>query len=232
MSEDAATYNFEETLLAPNYPPGFEPDERTRGRRLLAECPEFRLWEMDQPGGEQVLESSDAIDNALKKYSYGLNDATNPSERIALATALESLANVSRAFPTQPMPLSVFYSPEYHFDYPGNAATCSKLAATLGMEILEVLRSNDPDQRAEECVGKFRNAINHLIRHESGKAGQRPEYLLILHAQGHFRITRERPTKTYLMERLERLGITYSGRNQKSRWREKFSNSGLADLPA
>ena len=41
--------------------PDFQPD----GRKLLAECTEFKLWEMYYLGGEQVLESSDAINKAL-----------------------------------------------------------------------------------------------------------------------------------------------------------------------
>lgn len=216
------------TLLGHQYHPDFEPD----GRRLLTECPEFKLWEMYKPGGEQVLESSEAIEKALRKYSYNINDATNQRERIAMAAALESLANVALSFPSQPMPLATFFhSKAYDFDYPGNSSTCSKLAATFGMEILEVLRSNDPEQRAEECVGKFRNALNHLIRRNSHKALKNAEYLLIIHAQGHFRVQRERPTKAYLMERLQRFGIEYIGKNRKSTWREKFANAGLADLP-
>ena len=207
-------------------PPGFE-----KGRRLLAECPEFKLWEMYKPSGEQILESSIAIETAYHKERLRINDASDPIERIAWATALSRLAGVAHAFPDEPMPLEVFFSYDYNFKWPGNAATATKLAATLGKEILGVLNSADSKQKAEECVGKFRNALDALIRERSAKAVFCTEYLLIIHARNHFKVYKERPQKSLLREQLEKIGISYKGKNVKAKWREKFSNAGLGELP-
>jgi len=69
------------TLRESSFPPGFDED----GRRLLAECPEFKLGEMYKPGGEQILQRSIDIETAYHKERLRINDASDPIERIAWA---------------------------------------------------------------------------------------------------------------------------------------------------
>ena len=232
MKKALGKINFKGTLLEASYPPGFDEE----GRRLLAECPEFKLWEMYQPGGEQILERSPVIERAYHKarlrISGASDGASDPIERIAWATALSRLVEIARKSPPEPMPLEVFLSTDHNFHWPGNSATASKLAATIGKEILGVLNSADrADQKAEVCVGKFKNALNALIRDRACTAVRFTEYLLIIHAEGYFRSTMARPTKSDLIERLGFLGISYKGANAKAKWREKFANVGLGELP-
>ena len=228
MKKALGKINFEGTLLEASYPPGFDEE----GRRLLAECPEFKLLEMYQPGGEQILERSPAVEIAYHKERLRINSASDPIERIAWATALSRLVGIARKSPPEPMPLEVILSIDHNFHWPGNSATASKLAATIGKEILGVLNSADrADQKAEECVGKFKNALNALIRDRDCKAVRFTEYLLIIHAEGYFRSTMARPTKSDLIERLGFIGISYKGANAKATWREKFANVGLGELP-
>ena len=80
-------------------------------------------------------------------------------------------------------------------------------------------------------MGKFKNALDALIRDRACTAVRFTEYLLIIHAEGYFRSTMARPTKSDLIERLGFIGISYKGANAKARWREKFSNAGLGELP-
>lgn len=230
MNTPRADYNaaFKGTLLEASCPSGFSHD----GRRLLAECPEFKLLEMYEKGGEQVLESSEAVERAYHKAQLKINDAPCSDERIAWAIALSRLAGVAQAAPPEKMALEELFSYDYKFRWPGNAATASKLAMTLGREILGVLESKDPAQKAEECVGKFKNALDALIRKQSCSAVRTTEYLLFIHAQGSFRLNLKRPTKSDLSERLGYIGISYKGKNAKAKWWEKFSNAGLGELPA
>lgn len=84
----------------------------------------FQLLELSVDGGAdrfsavgkaERVESSIAIETAYHKEGLRINDAPDPIERIAWATALSCLVGVGHAFPDEPMPLEVFFSCAYDF---------------------------------------------------------------------------------------------------------------------
>ncbi|TAG09502.1 MAG: hypothetical protein EAZ42_06560 [Verrucomicrobia bacterium] len=207
------------------YPEGFE----NGGKRLIAECPEFSLWEKYDALGEEILEISDSIKNILTKISRGINDADDFDERIKLSTALSHLAGHAQTLPSAKLSLEQFTRLD-PWSY-GNARLSGELAETLGKQILAVISSTDPKQKAEECVGKFRNALDMLIRENSAQYVFATEHLLIRVAMSQFFSSRIRPSKSSVRAGVERLGVSYRGKNANATWKDKFMKAGLGDLP-
>ena len=190
-------------VLDSEYPEGFDD----RGRRLLAECPEFRLYELFREGGEEYLERSESLEKALKKASFSINDADGTEKRIAWAEALQCLAAMSLG--------------TYH----GGLPLLNRLVETIGKEVAEML--TDEKGSPEKAAAAFKSALNSLTRKRF-----KTERLLILHAEGYFRVFRKRPTKTELIRQMEYLGICFHGKNARAdTWPGKFILAGLGDLP-
>ena len=61
--------------LLGNYAPGFEND----GKRILAKCPEFKLWELYHEGGPQKLETDEGIHRAEQKALLRIREAKDES---------------------------------------------------------------------------------------------------------------------------------------------------------
>lgn len=207
------------TLLDIQYPPGFDKN----GRRILAKCPEFKLVEMYEIGGKVILETSDKIETALMQALFRINSAFEKGDtgkRIQWAMALRKLhlfTTLGRDRGYMPIALG--------------------LAATLGEEVDDVLKSTSPEDAAEKAGRKFTNAILALAR-QAGKIEDKrsskavsAEAVLIWEAQGNFQYYRKRPTKSDLRRRLELIGFDIKGNDIKRRWEERFRAAALDKLP-
>lgn len=190
-------------VLDHEWPEGFDE----RGRRLLAECPEFRLYELFREGGEEHLERSESLEMALKKASLSMNDADGTEKRIAWAEALQCLAGMSLG--------------TYH----GGLPLLNRLVETIGKDVAEMLM--DDKATPEKVSAAFKAALTAVHRRKITI-----ELLLILHAEGYFKAFRKRPTKTELIRKMEGLGFIYRGKNARAdTWPGKFILAGLGDLP-
>ena len=215
MTSDQADQNpsrgtiYPQGFLAQARPAGFES-----GKRLIAECPEFRLWELYRPGGPEVLERSPLVEEAFQKARFGIYKAGNHVRRIELALALECLARMARRL-------------EQGDDIEGCRQVCEVLARTLGREIADV---------ADGC--KTSDPLNLIKSSLAAVSQERPteemptEFLLISAASFLFAASRIRPTQAALKEALKAaFGREYLGKNSAKTWAEKFSLAGLEALP-
>jgi hypothetical protein len=206
--------------LLGNYPPGFEND----GRRLLAECPEFKLWELYHEGGPQKLETDEGIQRAEQKALLGIrdpknNDGDDPSIKINRALALHFLLRFKELG-----------------CWEGALPTAKRLAESFVPLIEEVLRANDEEEANEvaERAGKsLKTAILTLRRKVKKKSSQKfpAAALLIRLAQGSFQYTQKRPRKSELQNEMERLGYPFNGKDSTGKWRALFQIVELDKLP-
>ncbi len=181
-------------VLDSDWPEGFDD----RGRRLLAECPEFRLYELYRQGGEKYLERSESLGKALMKASHSMNDADGTEKRIAWAEALDCLARLSLGGSW------------------GRLTLLDRLVETIGKEVAEMLM--DDKATPEKATAAFKAALTALQRKKITT-----ELLLIISAELHFKESRKRPTKTELIRNMEGRGFIYRGKNARATWSDKFN---------
>lgn len=212
------------SLLVVSRPPGFDK----HGRHLLAKCPEFKLYELYKPGGEQEIETAPEIEHALWRALFRINDSWETEtrdERIAWVVAVKKLHNFTVRRYKQG-------------DYTGAVPVACELAATLGMRIEAALASkDDPKITARRCGDMFRDTVSALLREANRSPDGRTDKLipavvvLIWEAQGMFQYMRKRPRKSELRKRLTAIGYGFSGPTATARWRELFRRAGLNKLP-
>jgi hypothetical protein len=189
------------SLLHKEWPSGFGKD----GRRLLAECKQFRLYELYHEDGPQIIERSERIEKIWKRLFFGTNDAEGAEKRMAWAEALLRLSNMSQGKQGGDIPLA------------------KRLADTIGKEISDMLWD---EKTVEECIATFKTALLAIQRNNL-----KPEYLLLLNAEGYFMGHGKLPTKTLLIRMVEKFGFNYTGKNKRSDWLKRLTTAGLDDLP-
>lgn len=210
------------SLLTVEYPQGFGED----GRRLLAKCPEFQLYELYEEGGPTELVTRPAIERALWRAIFRIKGPhTGPwseetNRRIDWAIAFKKMMRYQeRGFTGSDVPLA------------------QALAKAMAPEISKVLSSKEARGEADKVATMFRDAILALareagaIRDYRAKLKISTEALLIWEAQGTFMHTRKRPRKSYLRERLMALGLRPPKKKEAADWREWFARAGLDKLP-
>ena len=209
--------------LLGNWPPGFE----NGGKRILAECPEFKLWELYHEGGPTELETDARIQRAERKALFRIKGALDGSWGKE-----EEIFRVNRA-------MALFYLvrfKELGFEK-GALPIAKRMAESFVPLIEEALNSDDPQCAAENAGKSFRDAVLALARQagkiKDGRArfSVKAEAVLIWVAQGQFEYRRERPTKSMLKERLELIGYGIKGKDSAKRWEVRFENAGLENLP-
>jgi len=205
--------------LLGNWPQGFE----NGGKRLLAECPEFKLWELYHEGGPQVLETSEEIKTAEYKalwHSRDKDDDEPISIRIDRCIALHYLLRFKE----------LGYSE-------GGVPTAKKMAETFMPLIEEALKADNTDQAttaADRAGNKLKGAILTLRRKMERKQSEKrfpAKVLLIRLAEGSFQYSKVRPRKSELQQNMEMLGYTFGGKDSAGKWRELFETSKLENLP-
>ena len=210
------------SLLMVEYPPGFD----SGGRRVLAECPEFRVVELYKVGGETELETAPEIERAYWRAIFRIkgshvgpwSDETN--RRIDWAIALKKMMRFKeRGYTGSDVPLA------------------RALSETLGPAIKNVLESQDIEGGADGVSKMFRDAVLALAREDGKIKDGRAKLsipsvaILIIEAQGIFQHLHARPTKSFLRERLEMIGYGIKGKDASARWRERFEQACLDKLP-
>ena len=208
--------------LLGNWPLGFEND----GKRLLAECLEFKLWELYREGGPQEIETSGRIQRAERKALFRIKGALDGSWGKE-----EEIFRVNRAMAL----FCLVRFKELGFEE-GALPTAKRMAESFVPLIESVLNSSDPKEEAEKAGAKFRDALLALARSadkiKDGRSSHvKAEAVLIWVARGQFEYRRERPTKSMLKERLELIGYGIKGKDSAKRWEVRFENAGLENLP-
>ena len=208
-----------QSLLDFKYPEGFDET----GRRLLARCPEFALYELYKVGGPTELVTASKIEMAMLQSMFRINNpfgGANKDERIDLAVALLKIWRFKkRGFESCEVPLA------------------QEVGKVLGSAMSKVLRSSNCANEADKIGKKFRDAVLAVAR----CAGKIPDKrskkkagaiaVLIWEAQGQFQHKRIRPKKSHLIERLEAIGYGIKGKDAKKRWEIRFISAGLDRLP-
>jgi hypothetical protein len=189
------------SLLDHEWPLGFEKN----GRRLLAECKQFHLYELYHEGGPRIIECSERIEKIRQRLFFTTNDAEGSEKRIAWSEALLRLTHMSQGKQGGDIPLA------------------KRLADTIGKEISDMLLD---EKTVEECTATFKTALLAIQRNNL-----KPEYLLLLHAEGYFMGHGKLPTKTLLIQMVEKCGYNYTGKNKRSDWLKRLTLVELDDLP-
>ena len=209
------------SLLTISYPPGFDDD----GRRVLAECPEFKLIEMFKEGGQQILETSPEIEEAEWAAVFRIKGLANGDwgeparQRIRFAIAIQRLIQFKKMGGMD-----------------GCLAVARRFADALVPEIERVYSSKSPATIAESIGGKIKDAILANLRNDGLIKDNRTTHVpavavLIWEAKGQFMHTRRRPQKSDLRKRLEMIGCGIKGKDAAARWRERFMKAALGNLP-
>lgn len=215
------------------------------GKRLIAECPEFKLYELHKPGGPTFVVRSESVDKAYHKALFRIIDrressTTSENDRIVWAKALLSLADYTSS-------ASKFSAPAYAnsgsldlkeaFQGNGGMAVARRLAFTIGQDMVAMLDSKDVKNSIEDCAAAFKNALRAyacakgLLSDERSIWNISKEYLIIVHAEIEFQRTRQSPTKENIRLMLENLGIKMPGKDPKGKWQDAFIRAGLGNLP-
>jgi hypothetical protein len=201
--------------LLGNWPPGFEDG----GRRLLAECPEFKLFELYCIGGRQIVESSTTIEEAemgvlmrIKEVSRG-EWGKRALKRILAARAISRLIEYKKVTSL----MSDFLVPELEKAYSlKNPEALKKAARNIGTMVEDAVLAN---LRRDGLI-------------PDGRATHLPApAVMIWVAQSQFVDTKKRPTKSYVKRRMEEIGYTINGKDSAARWRERFMKAALDELP-
>jgi len=208
------------SLLDFKYPEGFTE----RGRRLLARCPEFALYELYKVGGPTELVTAPPIERAMLRSLLRINNSKNNAdtdERIDLAVAFLKIWRFKkRGYKGSEVPLA------------------REVGVALGSSMSKVLRSSDCTNVADIIGKKFRDAVLAVARYVGKIPDKRSEKkvgavaVLIWEAQGQFQQLRARPKKSHLIKRLEAIGYGISGKDVKEKWNDRFIFAGLDRLPA
>jgi hypothetical protein len=212
------------SLLHSEWPPGFDE----HGRHLLAECAEFKLYELYRAGGDTELEYAAPVEQALFRSLFRITDPDEPNttistveERIETSKALLSLLRCAQR-DNEADPFS-----------PGGAAVGTRAARTIG----KLLQRNIEGGSLEDVANVLKTCVRGVFAHEGRLPDKRSrkntpiEAVLISHAAGYFRFFRKRPSKRELIKRLEAIGYGYRGNDRASKWRAAFDRAGLSELP-
>lgn len=208
------------SLLDFKYPEGFDES----GRRLLARCPEFALYELYEIGGPTELITAPKIERAMLRSLLRINNSCekgDTEERIDWAVAFLKIWRFKkRGYKSSEVPLA------------------RVVGDVLGSAMSKVLRSSDCANEADIVGKKFRDAVLAVARYEGKIPDKRSKKkvaavaVLILEAQGQFKQLRTRPKKSHLIKRLEAIGYGISGKDVKEKWNDRFIFAGLDRLPA
>lgn len=203
------------SLLAVEYPEGFDET----GRRLLARCPEFKLYELYKIGGPTELITAPKIERAMLRSMLRINNSFekgDTDERIDMAVAFLKIWRFKkRGFKGSEVPLA------------------REVGEVLGSAMSKVLRSKDCANEADIVGKKFRDAVLAVARYEGKIPDKRSKKkigavaVLICEAQGQFQHQRTRPRKSHLIERLVAIGY----QADKKEWEDIFFFAGLDRLP-
>ncbi|RYZ68645.1 MAG: hypothetical protein EOP09_09235 [Proteobacteria bacterium] len=223
--------------LSPTPPePGFET-----GRRLLAECPEFTLYELHRRGGRKEIVRSEAVERAYWKATFRISDREvgslgSEDQRIEWAAAVLKLAEYSNYHPLESLRrISGFASP-----LEGAVDAASALASTIGQNLKSLHEIDDIDkihEVLEDCSARFKGAIRAyaastwMLPDKRAKTRSSREEALITHAEMIFLHSHTRPTKSEIRKIVESLGISFSGKNAEAHWADSFNKAALGDLP-
>ncbi len=239
--EDEKEIMLKGTLLEYTRYKGFDEESK----RLIAECPEFKLYELYEPGGLTLVVRSESVDKAYHKAIFRIIDrkeasTTSENDRIAWAKALQSLADYTRSSPKFSAPAYANSGPldlKESFQGNGSMAVARRLAFTIGQDLIAMLDSKDIKDSIEDCAAAFKNALrayacaNSLLDDARSIWKVSSEYLIIVHAEIEFQRTRQSPTKANIRLMLENLGIKMSGKDPKGKWQDAFIRAGLEKLP-
>ena len=206
--------SYPRSLLADPFPPGFE----NGGKRLLAECPEFKLWELYREGGPQELETSDRIQRAERKALFRIKGS------------LDSKLDDTNARLDRAMALHVLVRFKQLGCWEGGLPAAARMAESFVPLIEDLLNSDDPEKAAEKAGASFRDAVLALARQAFKISDGRSTHVQE-EAKGQFQYRRERPTKSLLKERLGFIGYAIKGKDSAKRWEERFEKAGLESLP-
>jgi hypothetical protein len=208
------------TLFDVEWPPGFDD-----GRRLLIECPEFKLFERWPPGGQTEFEYAPEVESALFKSLFRINDKegalSSVEERIEIAKALLWLLRSSRGDKT-----------EEEFA-PGCGAVGTRAARSVGA----LLQRNLEKGSFEDAAKVLGTCVRGVFAHEGRLPDRRSctglpiEAALIYHLRLHASINRVRPSKRDLIEWLKPIGLSHRGKDSASKWRASFDKAALSALP-
>lgn len=216
------------------------------GYRLTDECREFRVFQVHGPDGIFIVERNFEIQRAYLKSRMRVNGDTPKNEgrwirRVALADGLENLARHAKenrdALEAVADTAQISNAEAREANKHGSPnTTLTKLAGTIGLEIIKALDSSDPSQSIKELTSSFQLALQALARSanrlDDRRLGSRPRpHDLISMAEGIFLQSRERPTKSHVISLLAHLELTIRGKNSAADWRQLFMLAGLSDLP-
>jgi hypothetical protein len=203
------------SLLAVEYPEGFDET----GRRLLARCPEFKLYEHYKIDGPTELITAPKIERAMLRSLLRINNSFekgDTDERIDLAVAFLKIWRFKkRGFKGSAVPLA------------------REVGEVLGSAMSKVLHSKDCANEADIVGKKFRDAVLAVARYEGKIPDKRSKKkvgavaVLICEAQGQFQHQRTRPRKSHLIGRLEAIGY----QADRKEWEDIFFFAGLDQLP-
>jgi hypothetical protein len=230
------------SLLSIEYPPGFEDG----GRRILAECPEFKLWELHHEGGPQQIETAPHLEAAQWRHFFRINDdghisTTKQRDRMALALALCRLRDYTNTGDFQgaafgdpsPLPIDLCITGQ------GGAAVAARLAHTIGRKLADIAEAtpNDAQILADDLKASFDNALRAFLvsngktpdRRRKGWKPLTPH--LIQSALLIFREKRRSPSKSEIRDELEKSELKFTGKDVAGKWRDAFNKAGLSDLP-
>jgi hypothetical protein len=223
--------------MKPNLPEGFD----SNGRHLLAECPEFQLFELGKVGGDIIVERSPAVETAYWKCLFRIidrDDQTAPEERMAMAYAVASLFQFTKSG-------NGFASPTYGETKPllsamegrgGNALAC-RFAHTLGRRLVAMAESKDVKSSIDDCAAFFKSALSafavsqDLIPDGRAKSKVRAPIALISTAESIFSCHRRQPSKSEIRASCELYGMKFKGKDQRGAWEDAFTKAGLGNLP-
>lgn len=220
-------------------PDGFSQD----GRRILAECPEFRLVELWKPGGEIIVERAPAIEAAYWKAVFRIidrDDSSTPEERLAVAAAVAALYQFTKsgngftnpAFGS-PLPLDAMDS----FEGRGGQSLACRFAHTIGRRLMVFPESEDVKGSIDDCARIFKSALSAfavsqgLIPDARTKTGLRLPIVIITTAEEVFRCHRRQPSKSEIQTACESRGLRFGGKDPHGRWADAFNTAGLGNLP-
>jgi len=209
-------------LTMSEYPPGFSKD----GRRLLAKCPEFRLYENYRIGGPRELETKPEIESATWRALFRIKGthvgpwSEGTRRRVEWAIALKKMMRFKdRGYTGSDAPLA------------------SALARAFAPAIEKAISAPDLNEEIDKVSTMFRDAMLALARERGrikdnrAKRGIAVEVVLIWEAKDAFVQTRKRPRKSYLRKRLESLGFSPSKKKARADWDQWFQRASLDKLP-
>jgi hypothetical protein len=203
------------SLLDIKYPEGFDES----GRRLLARCPEFALYELYKVGGPTELVTALPIERAMLRSLLRINNSCekgDTEERIDWAVAFLKIWRFKKR------------------GYKGSEVPLAQVVGdVLGSAMSKVLRSSDCANEADIVGKKFRDAVLAVARYEGKIPDKRSPKkvgavaILITEAQCQFEFLRTRPKKSHLIQRLDQIGY----QADKKEWADRFIFAGLDRLP-